>query len=789
MNQSGVERKNGRYLIPFIFTITMILLLISLTFMQNGTAGAASLPESAAHSPAAPVTNTAPSFADIYIAPRTDGAVTTMYQSVIGPDNCTSFGDPFSPLTSMWEPGIYTYTYRIRIPSEYMAAHDILRIELLDPDSWTDRSNGNYAIITHTETAVAHGYYSPTEEATALWNPAFFDNAFIDTGEIDVIGANVNGLTVTAEMINPIWFLRLESHFGECSAPFSYDPAHNNVTRYALYYYRDNGDTVERVDLSAYTGQTGGIDHMSHDTNLRWVSPALPNSDQKSVDQTVDVPVDAGSNSGFHLNISDNLDTDVPDIVTDQAGTRYIYMDVTAISGMTQNGYGIWAGPPEYTATVPSNINLRNLYLANNPGSHTTDGVTIHAVGRMSVKSIVDYPVSTPLLYVGAEYAGSVISVTQFDADQDTYPPVIFYFDTLDFEPDLSCRPQSGDVDGYCDGVDWTQTEWALSFGNNSDNIDPDGRSGRCGLSEYECASIWVIPAYTIEVPGDPLHCNKSALPPDGILNADPNSKICVPFSGGRLMVHHRPGQSDNFGWEVRIREYLPFIGEPNYVTHTLFNRPITVTVHISDALTGNNGIVSAMLHYSYTDPYDQVEIIGTGPGGNGEGLWTFIIPAQEEMREGETLSFWVSAINGEDSRVTAVKNNNNAYYPIEVEDDDMDPPLFTDLSYPTAVSESEQFTITVNISDTINGHGVLTATLHYGDVAPYNQHTIIGIRPSVDGNGIWTFVIPAQEKQFTFWLSATDGDNSGETAVDNNNNTYYSINRNYLVYLPIFIQ
>ncbi len=176
-----------------------------------------------------------------------------MYQSVIGPDNCTSFGDPFSPLTSLWEPGIYTYTYRIRIPSEYMAAHDILRIELLDPDSWTDRSNGNYAIITHTETAVALGYPS-TEKATAEWNPALFDNAFIDTVESDVIGGNLNGLSVTAEMINPVWFLRLESHFGECSAPFSYDPANNNVTRYELYYYRDNGDTVERVDLSAYTG-------------------------------------------------------------------------------------------------------------------------------------------------------------------------------------------------------------------------------------------------------------------------------------------------------------------------------------------------------------------------------------------------------------------------------------------------------------------------------------------------------------------------------------------------------
>ncbi len=54
MNQSRVERKNGRYLIPFIFTITTILLFISLTFMQNGTAEAASLPESAAHSPTAP---------------------------------------------------------------------------------------------------------------------------------------------------------------------------------------------------------------------------------------------------------------------------------------------------------------------------------------------------------------------------------------------------------------------------------------------------------------------------------------------------------------------------------------------------------------------------------------------------------------------------------------------------------------------------------------------------------------------------------------------------------------
>lgn len=79
---------------------------------------------------------------DVYASRRVeDGALSTSNQSVFGPKICSSNGDPFSPDLPDWSPtsesakyrGLYSYEYRILIPSDY--PDDIIRVELFDPDS------------------------------------------------------------------------------------------------------------------------------------------------------------------------------------------------------------------------------------------------------------------------------------------------------------------------------------------------------------------------------------------------------------------------------------------------------------------------------------------------------------------------------------------------------------------------------------------------------------------------------------------------------------------------------
>jgi len=507
--------------------------------------------------------------ADVYVSERVDdGAVATSYQAVYGPHLCTAFGDPFSTLNSPWEPGIYTYNYRIMIPPEYLDENNEIRVEILDPDSWA--APGGSADVDHSKTAVDLGMPQVEYNMPANSNSRS-NNSLVDTGESALVGQMLNGRVVTERDINPWWFVRMDVHYGSGAAPgnghcgtiYPYNTAYNSQTLYQLYYYRQGTDgIIERVDLAAYTGQTGReAPEDDHDTNLRWVSPALPGVDQKSYDQTVDVPVDPGSPKGFTLNITDDPNTtDVPNIMVEEStGVRYLYMGLTAISGSSQNGYELWAGPPDYRLTVPSNINNRNWHLIEFPGSHTSKGATVYAMGRLPMKSAALAPVNVPLLYVGPEYAGQTVYVSQYDSDTHASPPTVFYFDSIAFQHDPTCDPwvtsnrylHHDNGHQWCDGVDWSATDWAMSFGDYQNNVDPDGHGGRCRPGT--CTTRWVEPPYEIEVPGDLENCNKRALPPDGNINADPDSKPCIPFYGGRLIARYRTGHSDVYGWEISL--------------------------------------------------------------------------------------------------------------------------------------------------------------------------------------------------------------------------------------------
>jgi hypothetical protein len=459
--------------------------------------------------------------ADIYASRRVDqGIVNTSNQAVFGPSACTSMGDPFSPINSAWAPGLYTYKYRILLPADYPS--DVLRVELFDPDSINSPDNSAQVVFSN----VAQASNPSTFPAAPQTMNCTGDNArqvnpcLIPTGETSLISGSTG---ITIDQINPWWIVRIDENRHNCNTPTSYMPTSNTRTLYQLFYYRQNEDgTLERIDLATYTGQIGTTDGGSHDTDLRWVSPG----GQQSFDQPVFVPVDPGSAKTFELNIAQDL----TNILTDPAnGNRYVYLDVTAIEGHSENGFEVWAGPPDYINSVPSEVNARNLYVLNNAGSHYSRGATVFGMGRLPMNSNFANRVNIPLMYVGPEMAGQNIFIRVFDPDSGARPPIIFYFDSIAFTPN----------DTATDGVNWASTDWAMSYGGGNDPAHGCFRGG----SSYNgaCNNQWVT--YQIVVPGDPDNCYVHPT----------RGQQCISFYGGRFSVRYQGGNHDTYSWQINI--------------------------------------------------------------------------------------------------------------------------------------------------------------------------------------------------------------------------------------------
>lgn len=465
---------------------------------------------------------------DIYASRRVeDGALTTSNQAVFGPLSCIGFGDPFSPLGSnpyhSYNDGIYSY--RILIPGSY--PYDIVRVELFDPDSYN--TAGTSADVAHTEAWIADGrppvetLSCPSGGPSSQVNPCL-----IDTQEDELLG-------LPLDQVNPWWFLRIdENRTGNgsgagCGTPNNYTATYNTRTTYKLYYYRSSPSGAPiRNELAQYTGQVkdGVYDNGEHNTDLRWVSPG----GAQSWDQNTFVPADFGS---FEVSI----DSDLTDILEDPGtGNKYLYLDVQTVSGASENGFEIWAGPNIYVGSTPSQVNYRNTEVISNPGSHSSLGVTVFGMGNLPLNSNYPYAVDIPLLYIPPEYGGKDVYISLFDPDSGAQPPVVFYFDSLAFTSDTSANR-----------YDETRTDWAKAFAV-SGVPDPDGQSRTC--IPNACNGQWVDPAYRVRIPAyDADACA-----------ADPtNIDVCTPFFGGRLVAYYRGGGNDSYGWQIALPG-LPYL-------------------------------------------------------------------------------------------------------------------------------------------------------------------------------------------------------------------------------------
>lgn len=481
---------------------------------------------------------------DVYASRRVeDGALSTSNQSVFGPGICSSNGDPFSPSLPNWPPvsesakynGLYSYQYRILIPPDY--PNDIVRVELFDPDSMNQPNNFNsnstfQAAVSHTQAWVDSGREAVTTGTCTQSTSVVRQNpCLIDTREDEELGLDL-------DLVNPWWFVRVDENRRPrtaCDVGSSYTTANNTQTTFELFYYRENLDdgTIIRTELAKYTGQTGdGVrDNGGHLTDMQWVSPGA----QMSNDQPANVPTTGpGSTPGDFGSFEISINDDLINVLRDpDSGYRYIYLDVTAISGSSENGFEIWAGPPDYVDTISSDVNTRNVQVINNPGSHSSRGVTVFGLGNLPMNSNYTRPVNIPLIYVPPEYAGQEISVSLFDSDSGATPPVTFYFDSVS-------------------EADWSLVFAATTNPTNDPDHDPVNypTNGRCRIGA--CQNVWIDPPYKLIVPTyDPDRCTNPS---------DPAQRnVCTPFFGGRLVARYRGGQDDTYGWQIRLKG-LPYL-------------------------------------------------------------------------------------------------------------------------------------------------------------------------------------------------------------------------------------
>ena len=408
--------------------------------------------------------------------------INTTMQMVVGPQGSTTCGDPYSPLSSPYHPGSYTYQYRIRIPDDY--SHNVVRVEIFDPDSYNAIA-GSFT-ISHTNLAIANGF--PVTSSVSCPSSNRTNTCLADTGEVTL----TNSLPGTdLYSINLHWIKRVDRNYPpSCSPTASYSDSYNTSTFYELFYLAEVATGTIHIPLVNYMG----LPNNAHDTDLRWVSPGAP----LSPDQTTLVP--AGSDytptqDGFEI----TLDTDTPNMrVEPFTGDRYLYLSVTTVGGSSKNGFDIWAGPPDGAATEPSEVNARNLSLLNGPSNYY--GLDIYAQEASPQTVHYTEPFTRSLRYFNSAFSGQPITLTLFGVYGGPTPLTVTVGGT------------------------------ALTYGI-SGTLDPDGvpAISRCFP---ECYNTFIAPSYVITLPGDP-YCG------DG----DPS---CTPFSGGDLQIFYASGENNN---------------------------------------------------------------------------------------------------------------------------------------------------------------------------------------------------------------------------------------------------
>ncbi|MAT99779.1 MAG: hypothetical protein CL608_21780 [Anaerolineaceae bacterium] len=615
-----------------VLFILSVLILLTITISYAGTVqlkAAPAVPEAVT-----PDDPQVPGMGIITSRTMRDGRMATSNQAILGPQSCTHMGDPYSPLDSTWATGPYTYTYRIYIPPTY--DHDVIRVELFDPDSMN--ADLNSFTINRSNTAINNGLSALASKSCGVngGSSSRIQPCLLHTDELDLVNGAPN---LDLDEVNPYWFVRIDENRVRtsettCGSPAGYTASANTQTRYSLSYFAENPDsTIVKIPLVDYFGQTGdGVrDAGDHQTDMRWVSPGANVPFSTIDDPGVTVPATPRTVDSFEI----DLTTDVPNILVEpNTGARYLYLDVQAMSGTSENGYEVWAGLADYVNIVPSEVNARNLYLLNHPGSHDSQGVEVTAVNTLVQNSNFNDPLGIPLAYVGPELAGETMHITMFDSEFGAQPPLIFYFDTIAFTPDNS------NLLGY----DPDQTDWAVAFAV-AGRDDPDGIAEGIRCTPDDCNNQWVVPAYQISIPGDLSSCDWQ----------NPTAEGCTPFYGGRLMALYDGGFSDTYTWELSaVLDNVPIDQTAGCTAFPIGIHEVARSVTAPGAGSnpypdgGDFSYPSNPPNYaSFLDHQDDVPLLNATPGdifrvqnGFGDGNFSWLVWNVGMAADSNTLAY-----------------------------------------------------------------------------------------------------------------------------------------------------
>jgi hypothetical protein len=208
-------------------------------------------------------------------------------------------------------------------------------------------------------------------------------------------------------------------------------------------------------------------DYLS-ETDMKWVSPCSGCA----------VPTEFG-----------NFDVDYTAIPVENR-FRIIYLDVSA-TGNDKNVWDIHAGPhPDFftdrgRAPLVSDVNERNLQIANDPAIYRNFGLNVVAVGRMPLQHFNTSPATLPLVPLPIALGEGAVFATIFDYDvPDPWGPnsviTMFQIDTLpisifniegkittppvsDPQPTLTERFAACDSIRSCDGH-WLRPQYAMGI-------------------------------------------------------------------------------------------------------------------------------------------------------------------------------------------------------------------------------------------------------------------------------------------------------------------------------------
>ncbi len=411
------------------------------------------------------------------------GHVRLASQYIYGPDGCSERGDPVS--TRLKTPGVANgyqpmfegeYAYRIVVDDTYLAS-SALRVELLDADSFNTRPDNTQ--ITHS---ISDG--RPAHELSCQSDtdgPG--DRCVIRTGE-----------SLTAVNQNPFWLQRIDENWAAGCTPVADDGFGSVTTTYELYFYDDSG---QRQVLGSYT--VDNARDFLH-TDMQWVAPGAPGS-----------PVPANSGS-FEINLAA--------VPTDELGRRTIEMSVRTSSGAGKNAWDLWAGPPagyfvgQGIPALATDVNQRNLQLANNPAAYVVPGVSVYAIGRMPLTHYAgNEAIRMPLAPIDSTMGGGIVYATTYDSDGSV--AANFTIDTV----------ATSDFQIYTTVVE------VPSPGHGGTSGDPLQASCDGGR---DCNGSWMLPQYGMRVPE-------------------------VFFVGGTLEANYAPAE-DDFVWSIGFTAGRPFL-------------------------------------------------------------------------------------------------------------------------------------------------------------------------------------------------------------------------------------